>query len=174
MKMKHLYFARHGLSELNQLGLMAGHTNTPLTNEGRRQARLAGVAAKKLNIDYIVCSPLSRAHETAQIIAKVIGYPDKSIHLNSLFMERNLGPFEQKPWSPDLNLDGFSDVESRNEILTRAKMGLEFLETIDAKNILVVGHGAIGRALRHNIMREFPWEHPHRLPNAEIVRWDFN
>ncbi len=172
--MKHIYFARHGLSVLNKAGLMAGHTNTPLTDEGREQAKSAGHAAKDLGIDYIVSSPLSRAHETAEIIAKEIGYPVDKIHVSSLFIERNYGPYEQHPWSPDLNLDGFADVESRDEILERAKLAIEFLQTIDAKNILVVAHGSLGRALRHHIMTKFPWEHPSGLKNAEIVRWDFS
>lgn len=68
---------RHGLSVLNVRGIRAGHIETPLTDEGRQQARRAGQAAKKYQIDTIVCSPLSRAHETAAIVAKEIGIPEK-------------------------------------------------------------------------------------------------
>ncbi len=64
--MKHLYFCRHGLSVLNKEGKWAGSTETPLTVEGRTQAKLAGKAAQNLKIDYIICSPLSRAHDTAK------------------------------------------------------------------------------------------------------------
>lgn len=168
--MKRLYFIRHGLSEMNVSGHYAGSSDTPLTAEGRKQAKRAGKQAKTLEIDYIVCSPLSRAHDTARIVAKEIGYPEKDIHTNSLLVERNFGGLEGKPWSPDIDLDGISDVESLDDMFHRAQMALEFIETLDAENILVVSHGMFGRALRHHVMEDFPYSHPHRMPNAEIFQ----
>jgi uncharacterized phosphatase len=173
--MKQLYFIRHGLSEMNKQGVWSGTSETPLSPEGRRQARRAGKQAKTLNIDYIVCSSLSRAVDTAKIIAREIGYPEDKIHINNLFIERHWGPLEGQPWSPDLNLDGFSDIESRDSIIERARLAIEFLKTLDAHNILVVSHGSFGRAMRHHLT-----EHPYSnqrgpnepiIPNAEIVKW---
>ena len=127
--MKKLYFIRHGLSEMNVKGLIAGRTESPLTEEGKLQARHAGKQAKKLGIDYIVSSPMSRAHETAKIIAKEIGYPLDKIHLNSLFIERDFGELEGKVWSPDLDIDGFADVEAQDTLIERAGLALNFLES---------------------------------------------
>jgi broad specificity phosphatase PhoE len=168
--MKRLYFIRHGQSEMNVSGYYAGSSDTTLTQEGRIQAKHAGKAAKSIHIDYIVCSPLSRAHETAKIIAKEIGYPEDNIHINSLFVERDFGSLEGKPWSPDLNIDGFADVETLDDMFHRAKLALEFLETIMADNVLVVSHGMFGRALRHHVMEDFPYTHPHRMGNAELIQ----
>ena len=160
---------------MNKQGLWSGTTETPLSPEGRRQAKAAGRQAKDLNIDYIVCSPLSRAHDTAKIVAAEIGYPLDKIHVNDLFIERHWGSLEGQPWSPDLDLDGFSDIESKDTIIERARLALEFLKTVEAQNILVVSHGSFGRAMRHHLI-----DHPYTnkrlpdeagIPNAEIVQW---
>lgn len=176
--MKKLYFIRHGLSEANKLGVFGGSTDSKLTPEGRKQAKIAAQKAKDLGIDYIVCSPLSRAHETAKIIAKEIGYPINKIHINSLFTERSFGALEGTPWSPDLNLDGMSDIETVDSLLKRAKLALEFLHTLDAQNILVVSHGTFGRAMRSLLFPEkifynktYGGSNTDKFPNAEINIW---
>jgi len=170
--MKHLYFCRHGLSEMNKLGLWAGQIETPLTPEGKEQAKLAGEFAKDLNIGHIVSSPYSRALDTAKIIAKQIGYPLKNIEQNSLFIERGLGVLEGQPWNPDLNIDGFADIETRDTLFERMHLALEFLQTIPADNVLVVSHGASGRALQHIINPAIPFEGPSTIhfPNAKIIQ----
>lgn len=169
--MKKLYFARHGLSEYNKKGLLAGRTETPLTTEGRQQAKEAGKKARKFNLDAIASSPQGRALETARIIAKEAGLSKDKILVNSLLAERHFGELEGKPWAPDLNLDGLSDVESEDTLMERARLALEWLENIDADNILVVSHGSFGRALRSLILAEYPFSHPERLTNAEIALW---
>lgn len=175
--MKKLYFVRHGLTEMNVSGHYSGTSETPLTPKGKKQAKAAGKIAKDFNIDYIVSSPLSRAHNTAKIIAKEIGYPVKDIHLNSLFIERHFGSMEGQAWQPDIDIDGMANVESHHELLSRAKLALEFLHTLPQDNILVVAHGTFGRALRSLVVPEMIFHadpnHPNygRLQNAEIVRW---
>ncbi len=168
--MKHLYFVRHGQSEMNVSEQWSGSSDTPLTASGRRQAVEAGKQARNLQIDYIVASPLIRAHDTAKLIAKEIGYPIKNIHLNGLFVERHYGELEGQPWSPDLDLDGFADVETTDSVLGRASKALDFLQSLEHQTVLVVSHGSFGRALRHHVQAEFPFSHPHRLGNAEIIQ----
>ncbi|CAN5655523.1 hypothetical protein BH23PAT1_BH23PAT1_4300 [soil metagenome] len=168
--MKKIYFARHGLSELNQRGLLAGRTETPLVEEGRNQAKRAGQKAKALNIDAIVSSPQSRALETAQIIAAEIGYPKDQVHENNLLMERDYGALEGKPWAPDLNMDGIADLESEDTLFERTRLALEWIGTLPANNILVVSHGSFGRALR-TLLTEHPFHGSERLRNAEIHHW---
>lgn len=64
-----IYFIRHGQSIGNRDHVFLGHTDLPLTDKGREQARLAGEYVKKigLQIDAVYASPLSRAYETACI-----------------------------------------------------------------------------------------------------------
>jgi broad specificity phosphatase PhoE len=166
--MKTLYFMRHGLTEMNAAGKWSGSTETILTKEGREQAIHAGKAAKGLGIDTIVCSTMVRAVETAEIVAKEIGYPLDKIHKSSLLIERHFGELEGQPYQPDLNLDGFSDVESLDTLKNRALLALEWIETIPGNTILVVSHGSTGRMLRHIVNPTVPFSGAGHFPNAEI------
>jgi broad specificity phosphatase PhoE len=67
-----IYLIRHGQSEFN-----AAHTDgapdplifdAPLTDLGRQQARAARDHAATLGIQSVICSPLTRAIQTAKII----------------------------------------------------------------------------------------------------------
>lgn len=157
---------------MNVEGKIAGSTETPLTEEGRNQAKNAGKKLKELKIDYIVCSPQSRTKETAEIIAKELGYPLDKIHFNDLFVERDYGPMEGAAWHPDLNVDGIADVESADTLINRARLALNFLESLPEENILVVSHGSFGRALRHHILEDFPFSRKEdRIANAEVHEW---
>jgi len=174
--MKHLYYVRHGISVRNQQNVFAGSDDTPLAPEGRRQARIAGKEAKKLHIDYIVSSPLSRALETAQIIADEIGYPRNAIEVNQLFTERHFGILEGQPWFPNLDLDGTAEIETVPSLLERSKQALDFLYSLKAENVLVVGHGSFGRAIRHHLSPDRPYQNRTSnkqtvINNAEIEKW---
>lgn len=171
--MQKLYFIRHGQSVLNKQGLMAGTTETPLTEEGRQQASATGKHMKQsgIRIDFIVASPRSRAIETAQIIAKELSLDPKKIHVNDLFAERHYGELEGKPWSPDLNLDGMSDMETEDTLIERAHLALEWLENFAShdNHVLVVSHGGFGRAFRSVVHKSFPLDYTFRIANAELV-----
>jgi broad specificity phosphatase PhoE len=68
-----IFLARHGESDWNVEKRFQGHTDRPLTERGRDQAHALAdlVAAEK--IDAVYTSPLSRARETADIIAARAG-----------------------------------------------------------------------------------------------------
>jgi len=149
--MKKLYFVRHGLSQMNVNGLFAGHTDTSLTDRGRVQAVEAGKHAKGLDIGLIVSSPATRAHETAEIIAAEIGYPTDKIQTSDLLLERNFGIMEGKAYEPNLNISDVPGAETVEQLLERAHSAVKWLKEQEADNILVVSHGAIGRAMRYVI-----------------------
>ena len=174
--MKKLYFIRHGLSEMNKSGHFAGTIDTPLTNEGRAQAKTAGAGAKDLKIDLIVSSPLSRARETAEIIAREIGYPKDKIIYSNLIIERHWGDLEGAPHVTVEDLDEVPNAETGSQLLERSEKALRYLESLDAENILVVSHGTFGRALRHHIIHDEPFinrtsDASIRLPNGEVIQW---
>lgn len=170
--MKKLYFLRHGQTEMNVSGHYAGLTETPLTAEGRNQATLAGQAAKGLGIDLIVSSPLSRAHNTAEIIAQEIGYPLDKILINPLLIERNGGELEGKPFDRfGTNYDDVVGAEKDDVLVARAQAALDWINSLKADHILIVSHGSFGRALRSLIKTEYPMSHPERINNAELLCW---
>ncbi len=169
--MKKLYFVRHGLSQLGKQGLWAGSTDTLLADEGRLQATEAGRAAiaNGIHIDYIISSPLIRAHDTARLIAAEISYPDTNIEINPLIIERDFGELEGTAWDPEFEVSSIASVESTASILSRAEQTYEYLQTLPYDNILLVSHGSFGRALRHIINPAIPFDTKGRFQNAEIV-----
>lgn len=168
--MKKLYFVRHGQSEMNVLGHFAGHTDTPLTEEGKRQAQQAGRELKNKKIDIIVSSPLSRAHDTAKLIAKEIGYHPKEIRTTDLLRERFYGTAEDTPYSKDEgHLENFEGFETEEEMLERAEEILRQLESLEANHILIVSHGGIGRRIRYHLKPDHDLYD--RIPNAKVFQW---
>jgi len=171
--MKHLYVIRHGQSVANVAGVLSGHTDHALTDEGRAQARRAGEQAKELGIDYIVSSPLARAYETAKIIAREIGYPTDGIEVNPLLIKRNFGTLEGTPYTPDYDADGIEGAEREHELRARAEQLYDYLRTIDADNVLLVSHGSTARMIRSVVVPHVPFRSDapgHHFPNAEIVQ----
>lgn len=145
--MKHLYFIRHGQSVLNAQGIFAGRIDTPLTEIGRLQAKVAAENIKNLNIDLIVSSDLGRTIETAQIIAREIGYNQQDILVNALFTEQYFGQLEGRPWTVSPDISTYPDIETNQQMIARAKHGLAYLQTLPAETILLVSHGSFSRAL---------------------------
>jgi broad specificity phosphatase PhoE len=66
--------ARHGQTEYNAVRRFQGHLPVPLNDRGREQAHeLARVAATR-EWATLICSPLARARETAEIVGAAIGH----------------------------------------------------------------------------------------------------
>jgi len=70
------FFIRHGESEGNKKGLIQGKYNLPLTEKGREQAQRAGSFFKGQSVQALYASPLARAKETAQILARELSMPN--------------------------------------------------------------------------------------------------
>ena len=88
--------ARHGETEYNALRRFQGHLAVPLNDRGREQAHeLARVAAQR-EWAALICSPLARARETADIVGAAIGHvPDE----DARFAETDCGYWTDKLFS---------------------------------------------------------------------------
>lgn len=71
--MTELYLIRHGESEWNRHSRYAGQQDVPLSPLGKEQARRAAVRLQSEQLDALYASPLQRALETANIIARHLG-----------------------------------------------------------------------------------------------------
>ncbi len=179
--MKKLFFVRHGQTDMNVLEQFAGLTDAKLTEEGKEQARAAGavIHEKHPKIDLIICSPLSRAHNTAKLIAEQIDYPADKIVTDDRFVERNFGDQEGKS-APDFikvhhykEMDKVNGAETFEAMHERAAEALQYLKTRPENVILVVSHGSFGRAFRL-VVEERPHHHEYthevaRIGNCEIL-----
>ena len=174
-----LYVVRHGETTQNQLGLVQGNTESDLSERGIREAKELNSLVKDLDIDVVVASPLRRAKDTARLITN-----DKfDIVIDERLRERNYGLSEGKPvdeyltpkyWDFNLNTD-INEVEKVRDLLARVS---EFIEDMrakyDDKNVLVVAHSAILRAI-HYAINGIPEDGDLlkiEIPNLRIIEYE--
>ena len=82
---------RHGQSRGNAERRFGGHTATPLSARGHRQAELTARTLKSESLTAIYSSDLARAVETARPLSNLTGLP---IHSANAFRERSVGVME--------------------------------------------------------------------------------
>lgn len=82
---------RHGQSQGNAEGRFGGHTSTPLSPRGRRQAEATAHALAEEKISAIYSSDLPRAVETAMPLARLTGL---DVEQAEAFRERSVGVME--------------------------------------------------------------------------------
>lgn len=139
---------RHGQTDWNAERRLQGSTDIPLNNVGRGQARDAVATLSGYEWDAIVSSPLSRAAETAHLIAAGLGL-SVARHVPEL-TERSFGPAEGMQAGPELEAlrvpGGFRDAESEDEAASRGLAALENLaDEFRGGRVLVVAHGTLLR-----------------------------
>jgi len=86
-----LYLIRHGQSAGNAEGRFGGHSATPLSKLGEKQAQLTGKTLANEGIAAIYSSDLHRAVQTAEALSKLADIP---VVTTSAFRERHVGVLE--------------------------------------------------------------------------------
>jgi broad specificity phosphatase PhoE len=87
----HVVIIRHGQSEGNAEGRFGGHTDTPLSPRGRRQAQATARALASEKFAAIYSSDLPRAIETATPLARLTRAP---LETTEALRERSVGVME--------------------------------------------------------------------------------
>jgi isoleucyl-tRNA synthetase len=149
-------FVRHGEAMHNVDGLAGPHEDTPrytsrLTERGKAQVERTarGIARNKRALDLIVTSPLARARETAEIVARATGaamvFDERLVDINpGAFVGRSL--LEYNAYFGD-QMHKFSHPapggESRNDVKRRMVAAFRDIESRHrGKRILIVSHGS--------------------------------
>jgi uncharacterized phosphatase len=169
---------------MNAEGLFAGSSNTPLTDTGIKQAIETGnyIRDHALSIDVIISSPLSRAHDTARYIASQIAYDHEHIIILDDLVERHFGALEgtsselspisrETHISDPFALDTVADIEKVTDLQYRANRVLQHLQSLPYETILIVGHGASGRALERAAKNMHISEYGTSLANAQLLKF---
>lgn len=144
-------FVRHGQTDWNIHTLLQGRSNIPLNELGKKQAAAVGNYLKENDPewDVIVSSPLSRAIETAWIIAKAIKY-QKEIIISDAVIERSFGDLEGKPLNQEMydTLEkGGHQIEEESELKRRARLAmLSLYEKYPNEKVLVCSHAQFIKA----------------------------
>ena len=139
---------RHGQTDWNAQRRLQGSTDIPLNEVGRGQARDAVAVLAHYQWDAIVSSPLSRAAETADLIAAGLALgPARRV---PELTERSFGPAEGM--QDGLELDalripgGFRGAEGQDEAALRGLTSLEALaEEFRGRRVVVIAHGSLLR-----------------------------
>lgn len=97
-----VYLVRHGETDWNVRGVLQGHRDIPLNDNGRAQAAHAGaVLAELLARDNIQaadhdfhCSPIGRARQTMTILREVMGRAEDGVCIDPRLAEITFGDWE--------------------------------------------------------------------------------
>lgn len=148
------YFVmRHGEAEQNLKDLINADPKNVfhLTEEGKKQVKIAAGDLKNKKIDLIISSPLARCKETAELVAGSLGLADSSLIFDDRLGELVAGDgFEGKTWAEYEKFFAdrpttFGEVPKGGETFENiSKRVGEFIYDLEKqhkdKNILIVSH----------------------------------
>jgi len=175
-----LYLVRHGETDWNAARRIQGSTDIPLNETGRAQARATAAALVERftgTRPRVVSSDLSRARETAEIIADALGAPAPTLYPE--LRERAYGVAEGMTVAEylerfgDWDRENVPEAESSPDLRARAVRAARAVVR-DARRahaphdvpVIAVAHGAlISQLIRHASAGELPLA-GERLANA--------
>jgi probable phosphoglycerate mutase len=145
--MTRITLVRHGETEWNATKRVQGSSDIPLNDTGREQAQEAALALAGESWDAVLASPLSRARETAEIIAAGLGLgeitPIPQIAERSYGAAEGMRDVDIRANFP-AGLESVPDLESRQAVVARALPALLALaESHPDQSLIVVSHGAV-------------------------------
>ena len=177
--MKKIYFVRHGETVWNVENKICGVTDSPLTELGPQQAVETGklIQSKGVQADLILCSPLSRAHDTANHIGEILGVP---VQVEPQLVEQNFGKYESTPRNGEEFLAqkrrfvyDFDGGESMMRVGQRIYNLLDRLAE-DDKTYILVAHNGIARVVRSYFTNMENEEYSSfGVKNCELVEYEY-
>jgi probable phosphoglycerate mutase len=186
---RQVFIFRHGETDWNIEGRFQGHLNIPLNAHGREQARALGEKLRGQGLEAILSSDLSRAEETAKIIARILG--EIPVLSDSRLREAHLGGAQGltreeiekvhgveilnrwksiAPSDADVRYPG---GESGAEVMSRVFQSLEhFIQTTSYVRFGVASHGGVIRRVMQKINGESQKKVP--IPNGVVYKLLWN
>jgi probable phosphoglycerate mutase len=139
-----LLLVRHGETDWNAEGKRQGHTDRPLNDYGRRQARALAERLAGEPIDAVYASDLARARETAEILGAAFGL---DVAVDPDLREKNWGNWEGLTSEERLHVEfeGESTEAHRERTLRAIK---RIADRHPGKRVVVVTHGGSLRRLQ--------------------------
>lgn len=149
-----IYLVRHGETDWNLARRIQGSTDIPLNDTGRAQARATGQLLSRRAWHLVATSPLSRARETAEIVAVEIGL-EAPVEIEAL-VERRYGDAEGLDYQTiDARYPDDTPVPGREE---RADVAARVIPAIldlaaqhPERNLVVVTHGGVIRSVLNTV-----------------------
>jgi broad specificity phosphatase PhoE len=144
---------RHTQTEDNKNRINQGHSDSPLTKIGKKQAQELGralrtIADKGTGISRVYSSDLGRCRQTAQIVNAYLGL---EIVYTDRLREKNFGMMNGKPITDIVSRYDLDDPdliipqgESTNQMKDRIQ---KYILSLDDQKALLVSHDGCVRAL---------------------------
>ena len=144
-----IYLVRHGRTELNAAGALRGHLDVALDPVGRQEAARLGRSLARRQLHRVVTSPLRRAIETGEAIAREAHV---AAHIDVRLVDRDYGQWAGVPAAEVVGLFGSLDaapgVEPATDVRARALEAMTDIARGSASGpTVVVGHDAINRTV---------------------------
>ena len=179
-----LFLFRHGETDWNREGRLQGHTDTPLNQTGLVQAQALSEILRPHRLDAVVSSDLSRARNTAQIVAEALGLP---LFTDAGLRETDVGAAEGLLWSDAKTRFGeglterwysdgdvaFPGGETGTETRIRGLAALQrFAAAQPFRRIGVSTHGAMLRQLMKHALPAGSLPTPVRNTTLFVLRYE--
>jgi broad specificity phosphatase PhoE len=146
-----ILLARHGETDWNLERRVQGHSDRPLNERGRAQARVLADELEGEQIDAVYASDLARAHETARVVADRRGL---DVAVLPELREKNFGSWEGltdteiRSRFPDAQRGAWGDGETSDDVTLRVVRALHRIAAAHpGGRVLVVAHGGPLRAV---------------------------
>lgn len=167
----HLFLVRHGETDFNLKGIVQGRgVDTPLNEKGMSQASALAARFADEKLESLYSSPLTRARQTAQQVARSCGFTE-DFPTDPDLEEMSWGIFEGQSHSPELTTafaemklrwhEGEHDFrvergESLRQVQSRGVAAIDrILAAETGKRVLVVAHGRFLRILLASLLEEY-------------------
>lgn len=167
-----VWFSRHAETTSNAIARMSDNTDNPeLTTKGREQAKEAGQSLKEQgkNFDIIIHTSVTRATDTAHIIANEIGFCGEYI-IDDRFAEQYAGEYAWKthqeimdtyntkhgtniPCTPETVRPIYRENSTENTAQFEKRIMeayADILKKYEGKRILIVGHAGTSKPILKN------------------------
>ncbi|MCF8547424.1 MAG: histidine phosphatase family protein [Pontimonas sp.] len=166
--MTRFFIVRHGETEWNKVRRIQGVSDIPLNDTGLQQAHAVAEILSAHSFDAIVSSPLSRARDTARVIAERLGMPEPEIFQG--LIERNYGDAEGSNgqdldhlYPPGTEIPG---REPREAVTARALAVLRELALRHPdSDVIAVAHGGVIRSVVEHVA---PGQHNEPITNCSV------
>ncbi len=182
--MKTLLIFRHGETDWNVAERFQGHLDIPLNSKGKEQARALVPLLSTFPLEAILSSDLSRALETAAIVARELNlqvFQDKRLReahlgdaqgLTRKEIEERFGSHAVERWKSPSVTDAdvsYPGGETGNQIFGRTLESIsDFLQANDYLCIGVASHGGVIRRMMQRVLP--PDSPPVPIPNGVVYR----
>lgn len=154
-----IYLVRHGETSWNAGGKFQGHSDIPLSDVGRQQAKALAKRLQGHKIDAVYSSDLSRARETAEIIAEphrlTVNYLPELREINFGQWEgltykeisESFGEISKRWWSNPLTT-AIPAGEKLQQVADRCNKALaEIVKKHPGETVVIAAHGGVIRVI---------------------------